>query len=287
MTVTLRQESDARASTKGSALTFQELDNNFIDILNRAALTIEDQSSTQFTLGNDGTTTQELKVTGSGSITTALTQDSTGQTVLTISGTDSEGVKEIVAGTGISISEPDSAGARTITNTIADTGITDINGGTGITVDFDSARGATISTSALTDIVNDTTPQLGGTLDGQGNTVQNVLLENYTETIHNLTTDSAGSINIDIANGNVQEITLTENVTFTGFQNAATGQSVTLILKQDGTGTRTFTESLDSANSMVFAGGTSTLSTAGGSVDIMTILFAGGVYYASLSTNFS
>ena len=60
-----------------------------------------------------------------------------------------------------------------------------------------------------------------------------------------------------------------------------------LLIEQDGTGNRAFSESLDSAGSMLFAGGTSTLSTAGGSTDIMSIVYAGGVYYASLSTNFS
>ena len=62
----------------------------------------------------------------------------------------------------------------------------------------------------------------------------------YKETIKNISTDSAGSINIDVANdGNIAEITLRDNVTFTGFTNAVDGQSVTLILKQDGTGNRT------------------------------------------------
>jgi hypothetical protein len=88
-------------------------------------------------------------------------------------------------------------------------------------------------------------------------------------------------------NGNLMEITLTGSVTFQGFASAENGQSLTLIIKQDGTGNRTFTEDLDSAGRMLFAGGTSTLSTAANAIDIMTISFVGGIYYASLSTNFS
>jgi len=112
-------------------------------------------------------------------------------------------------------------------------------------------------------------------------------LEGYTETINTITTDSAGSINVDVRDGNIQRLILTESVTFTGFAGAANGQSVTLILEQDNTGNRTFTDGTDSANRMIFAGGTNTLSTASGAVDIMTILFADGTYYASLSTNYS
>ena len=33
MTITLRQESQTGATTSGSTLTFQQLDNNFIDLL--------------------------------------------------------------------------------------------------------------------------------------------------------------------------------------------------------------------------------------------------------------
>jgi hypothetical protein len=108
----------------------------------------------------------------------------------------------------------------------------------------------------------------------------------YQEPVHTL--PYGANITPDVsANGSLQEITLTGNVTFQGFANAENGHSLTLIIHQDGTGNRTFTEDLDSANRMLFAGGTQTLSTAGNATDIMTIVYAGGIYYASLSTNFS
>lgn len=98
----------------------------------------------------------------------------------------------------------------------------------------------------------------------------------------------AANITPDVStNGNIQEITLTGNVNFQGFANAKDGQTLTLIIHQDGTGNRTFSEDLDSAGRMLFAGGTSTLSTGANATDIMTISFIGGIYYASLSTNFS
>jgi hypothetical protein len=273
MAITLRQESDARATTKSASLNFQELDNNFIDLLNRATLKVEDDSNTQITLGNDGTVTAELKVVGAGGLTTSVTSDSTGQAVLTLTQAAAAGggISEVVGGTNITVSSPDSAGAVTID---ADVPVTDIVAGdSNITVSNadDSAGAHSIS--------------LAGTLSNL--VLHGPSFKGYQETVHTITADSTGAVNVDIADGNVQEITLTDSVTFTGFANAANGQSVTLILKQDGTGNRTFTESLDSANSMVFAGGTSTLSTAANAIDIMTILYAGGVYYASLSTNFS
>jgi hypothetical protein len=124
-------------------------------------------------------------------------------------------------------------------------------------------------------------------VDGAGYTLSNVVLSDYKESIHVVTTGSAGDINVDVADGPIQEVSLTMNVTFTGFANPESGQSVTLILKQDGTGSRTFTESLSSAGTMLFAGGDGTLSTAGDSIDIMTIMYVGGVYYASLAKGFA
>lgn len=142
-----------------------------------------------------------------------------------------------------------------------------------------------LPSAGISNVVEDTTPQLGGDLDGQDNTIKNVNFEDYQETVHQLA--FATNITPDPTNGPIQEITLTNNVSFGGFSTETDGTTITLIIKQDGTGNRTFVENLDSGNRMLFAGGTSTLSTAGGAIDIMTITFAGGIYYASLSTNFS
>ena len=225
MTITLRQESATGATTKGSALTYSELDNNFIDLLNASRITVRGDSGTDQTLGS-ATVNEIFNLAGGSNITTTVSSDSAGETVLTI------------AASGL-----------------------------------------------LANVVEDTTPQLGGTLDGQANVVKDVKLENYKETIYALS--YAATITPDVANGNVQEITLTGNVTFGGFSNAEDGQTMTLIIHQDGTGSRTFAEGLDSAGRMLFAGGTSTLSTAAGATDVMSILYAGGTYYASLATNFS
>lgn len=215
----------------------------------------------------------------------AETDGSNANLVLTGSDASTDSV-QLVAGTNIALTV-DSAGAVTITATDTNTGITSVVAGTGIAVDQTSEGGVTVSTTALLNIVEDTTPELGGNLAGAGNTISDVVFKDYRETIFELTTTSAGSINVDVADGPIQEINLTENVTFTGFVNAVNGQSVTLLLHQDGTGSRTFTESLSSASVMLFAGGDSTLTTAANATDIMTIVYVDGIYYASLAKDFS
>jgi len=110
MAITLRQESNAQATTKGSALSFQELDNNFIHVLDNGIIVVGDDSTgTEFTLGNT------LKIAGGTGITTSIT----GNTL-------------------------------TITNTVTDTD------------------------TGILDVVEDTTPQLGGSLDVNGNSIVSV-----------------------------------------------------------------------------------------------------------------
>jgi hypothetical protein len=101
---------------------------------------------------------------------------------------------------------------------------------------------------------------------------------NYYESPYTLT--YASTITPDVANGNVQIVTLTGAVTFSAFSNSIAGQSLTLIVKQDGTGSRALT------STMKFAGGTKTLSTAANSVDIITVFYDGTNYWASLGKDF-
>lgn len=142
-------------------------------------------------------------------------------------------------------------------------GLSTVTPGVNIDVSEDSAGGVTVSLESVVDGIE---------------------LKDYKETIYQLS--YAATITPDVANGNIQEITLTGNVTFGGFANAEDGQTLTLIINQDATGSRTFSEGLASAESMLFAGGDSTLTTDPEATDIMSILYAGGLYYASLSKDF-
>ena len=113
------------------------------------------------------------------------------------------------------------------------------------------------------------------TLTSTGRTV----IKDLTETVYALT--YASTITPDVANGTVQKVTLTGNVTFSAFSNPVAGQSLTLIVTQDGTGTRTLT------STMKFSGAAKTLSTAASSIDIITVFYDGTNYFASLGKGFA
>jgi hypothetical protein len=107
----------------------------------------------------------------------------------------------------------------------------------------------------------------------------NATLKDIRETVYSLT--YASTITPDVANGTIQKVTLTGNVTFSAFSNPVAGQSMTLIVTQDGTGSRTLT------STMKWSGGTKTLSTAAGSIDIISVFYDGTNYFASLGKAFA
>ena len=109
------------------------------------------------------------------------------------------------------------------------------------------------------------------TPNGTGQTVVKNI--EYNENIFALGTTS-GTITPNVANGNVQTITLNGNLTINAFSSPVSGQTITIIINTGGTG-RTLT------SSMLFAGGSKTLSTTN-TIDILTISYIGTTYYASL-----
>ena len=151
-----------------------------------------------------------------------------------------------------------------------------------------------IPAAGIGNVVEDTTPQLGGNLDVNGNAIVSVsdgnisitpngtgqtVVKNleYNEFVHSIGTTS-GTITPDAANGNVQTITLNGNLTFSAFANPIAGQSITLIINTNGTG-RTLT------STMLFAGGDKTISITS-TTDIISVFFNGTSYFASLSKDF-
>ena len=226
MAITLRQESDSRATTKGSSLTFQELDTNFIELLDRV-----------------------------------------------------DPANSIVAGDNITITQPDSTGAVTISAAVLDTQVV---GGTDITISQPDSAGAftvSYSGSAISNVVEDTTPQLGGQLEANGNDINmadNQLkaadLVDYKESINAL--GSTDSPTLTVSNGNVQSVTITSGLSLGVFSDAAAGQSMTLLVSGSGTATGT-------ANHK-FAGGNTTLTT----LSVVSIFYDGTNYLVSIATDF-
>jgi hypothetical protein len=101
------------------------------------------------------------------------------------------------------------------------------------------------------------------------------------------TANATGATTLNLNNGNVFNITLTGNATFT-FSGATNGKacSFSLYLKQDGTGNRTATWPA----SVKWSGGAPTISTSANAVDILVFesLDGGTNWYGSLvGTSFS
>jgi len=282
MAITLRQESDARATTKGSALTFQELDINFIELLDRADISNVVLGGTDITVSSpDSTGAVTVSYSGTPGISDVVS-DTTPQLGGDL---DVNGNSIVSASNGNIAIVPNGTGNIQLTpstgNIILDYATWPAEGTNGYVLQTNGAGTLSwVAQSGLANIVEDTTPQLGGTLDGQGNEINNVILEDYKETIYT-GGSTTGTITPDVANGNVQSITLTGNITFNAFGNAEAGQSMTLIIKQSATGGETLT------STMKFAGGTNTLSTGANAIDVLSVVYDGTNYYASLSTNFS
>lgn len=98
---------------------------------------------------------------------------------------------------------------------------------------------------------------------------------------------ATGAVTLNLANGNVFNVTMTGNVTFT-FSGATNGRacSFSLYLRQDGTGGRTVTWPA----SVKWSGGAPTLTTTASAVDILVFetLDGGTNWFGSLvGTNFA
>ena len=111
-------------------------------------------------------------------------------------------------------------------------------------------------------------------------TADTVVLDDIRETLFNIGTVS-GTITPNAANGSIQTMTLNGNFTLNAFASPVIGQTITFLIGQDGTGSRTMT------STMKFAGGSKTLSTAAASTDILTVTYLGAAgYWASLAKGF-
>ena len=286
MTITLRQESAAGATTKGSALTYTELDNNFVHLLRQGSVTVRGDSGTDQTLG-EADKDSILNFVGGTDISTSIVSDSAGDTQVSIAFTGSAGIANVVEDLTPQLGGDLDAQSNNITS-LGTLNTHTIPGGTGTF--------ALTSDITFTEVVDDTTPQLGGDLDVNGQSIVSVSNGNiaitpngtgqvqttnlrYDEDIHALGTTS-GTITPDVANGNVQTITLDGNLTFNAFSNPIAGQSLTLIIDTNGTG-RTLTTTMKTPDAT-----DPTMSTTD-TTDICTVFYDGTNYYMNYVTNFA
>jgi hypothetical protein len=108
----------------------------------------------------------------------------------------------------------------------------------------------------------------------------NIVLDAFNETLP-ASANTSTSISPDVSLGTIFRYTANANFTFNGLSNAVAGSSATVIITQDGTGSRLLT------STMKFAGASKTLSTAAASIDIIGVFYDGTTYYASLTKGYA
>jgi hypothetical protein len=203
-------------------------------------------SATTF-VGDDSTGTavnpgETFKIAGATGITTAVSGDT-----LTITGTAQDFAYASLTGAPTNISS--------VTN---DSGYITDDGNGDLT------------------ITNSTIQSSGDTIDLDDIVRFNV---GYREDINSLT--SSASISVDASTAPVHTVTLATNATFT-ISNMVAGQSIMIIITQDGTGTRT-----GSFSSVKFPGGAPTLSTGAGDIDVVSVFYDGTNYLGNIAQDFT
>ena len=96
------------------------------------------------------------------------------------------------------------------------------------------------------------------------------------------TSFSSNTLTLDVQDGNVFDITLNDNVTTWAISNLVSGKAttITVILKQDGTGSRLMNATqINSTTFKTVGAGGLTLTTDASAIDIVTVVFDGTNYY--------
>jgi len=295
MTITLRTTTQAGTTNKGDTLTHAELDANFVDLLTNKLSDLTDDTSPQLA-GNLDMNGQQIVTTSNAN----LKLYPNGSGVVEIGGDGSnDGTIQLNCSQnshGIKLASPPHSAGQSYTITFPSTAPgankifqTDANGDLSF-VDMPSGGGDSVGAGNNIEITNadsagEKTIALRSTLnqpvDAGDQQLSNLSIKNYGEIVYTSGT-ATGTITPDPNNGSVQKITLTGSITLNSLSNVASGDSMTLIVKQPSSG-GPYTLS----SSMKFAGGQKALSTDANAIDIITIFYDGTDYLASLSTNFS
>jgi hypothetical protein len=122
----------------------------------------------------------------------------------------------------------------------------------------------------------------GGVGISQNLNVGGAITGKFVDVVANVATTS-NPLAPDWNAGSVQRFTVNQNFTLNAPTNMPVGGNLTLILTQDGTGNRLMT----AAASYKFSSAFKTLSTTGGTIDMINIFYDGVTYYATLTTGYA
>ena len=112
-------------------------------------------------------------------------------------------------------------------------------------------------------------------------TPQDITLKSFQETVVDLgTTNGDISSSVDANQGSIFTMVANGAVTFNSIANVSAGSSFVVKIKQDVTGGHALT------SSMLFLGGNATLSTGANDIDVISVLYDGTDYLASLSHDY-
>ena len=175
--------------------------------------------------------------------------------------TGPQGIQGVQGATG-------AQGVQGIQGVQGDTGLTGATGPLGAT--GPTGATGTAGTNGSTGATGPTGNPFGG-----GTFTDTIVVKHVEETVYNLG-NITGTPTITASSATVFKATLTGNITINSITGIDTGSNITLILTQDGTGSRTL------SSTMKFAGASKTLSTAASSIDVITIFYDGTNYLASL-----
>jgi hypothetical protein len=245
----------------------------------------------------DSATREVILVTASSGVTmSTVTRDVEGRHTPDIGHTDGDTVRMAVVGEMFEdLHDQLSSGTITFTNktfdaegtgnALSNVDVANLKSGV-LDTDISSVAGTdtTIPSAKAAKTYTDTKLSLaGGTMTGAINAGDQILsaavLKDYAETDQDVT--SQAQLAINLANGNTGSVTLAHSVTDIDFTNvpAAGISTFTLIVTQDGTGSRTMAINKTTVNGQAETAGKTagaaglTLSTAAASIDIVTFIF--------------
>ena len=121
---------------------------------------------------------------------------------------------------------------------------------------------------------------------GTGQVVANTAVKfnaGYIENINTLT--SSSTITVDCSLASIHTVTLGTSTEF-NITNLPTGGTVTLIITQDGSGSRTATFGTDGSSAVKFPSNSSTLSTGAADIDVVTIINDGTNFLGNIAKDY-